>query len=388
MLYEEKEIMELIKCPCCQNKYTDPRIVECSSSFCMPCIDLLKKNGENGFKCPKCDDFHEMPHKGYIKNSTLAKLCNKQAELKQISDKKTTNTNKLAIGKLKVHQMPDSSYATEPMAVKVLYSGKTAVAHYNDRRDKLEIAVFDEDFCLLNQGIGWTGAYSVDCKLTAMESSSQIILCLNFRNKRLENQGLNTVDEDYCDDENTLSVVKRFDEKLNVMNKIWLDYCVGSIDTHESQLFCLSSDPNSNSCSLYIYNKNLVFLKRIGQSRAESPFYFPKSVSKMLVSENFFVLKRYNEIIVMDRDDGSIKTNFDFFGSDFFLNKVKSSILEYEQGTDELISYDFDGKSQILKLNMSDPNGRIKLVDCCDGKLLFLDAKANSLYFLNLTLKE
>ena len=384
MLYEEKEIIELIKCPYCKNKYTDPRIVECSSSFCMPCIDLLKKKGQNGFKCPECDDFHEMPQKGYIKNSNLAKLCNKQTELKQNSDKKTANKNKLAMGKLKVHQMPDSSYATEPMAVKLLYNDKTVVAHYNDRRDKLEIAVFDEDFCLLKKGIGWTGTCSAELKLTAMNYNPSIVLCLN---STFVNYGLSPDDEDYCEDKNSKCVVKLFDDRLNLMNKIWLDYSVGSIDTYDDQLFCLSSDQYSNSCSLYIYNRNLVFLKRIGQSHEDSPFYMPKSVIKLLVCEKFYVLsKRYNEIMVMDRDDGSIKSNFDFFGRDFFLNKVKNSILEHEKGSEELISYDLDGKSQKLKLNISDLNARIKLVDCLDGKLLFLDAKANSLYFLNLNL--
>ena len=79
MFYEEKEISELSLCPYCKNKYTDPRIVECSSSFCMPCIEFLTKNDENGFKCPVCDDFHETPKKGYLKNPNLAKLCDKKA---------------------------------------------------------------------------------------------------------------------------------------------------------------------------------------------------------------------------------------------------------------------------------------------------------------------
>ena len=119
MFYEEKEITELILCPYCKNKYTDPRIVECSSCFCMPCIELLTNNGEKGFKCPECDDFHEMPQKGYIKNPKLAKLCDKQAaavsrgslasslalqihDLKQNLDE-LANKNKLCIERIKEH---------------------------------------------------------------------------------------------------------------------------------------------------------------------------------------------------------------------------------------------------------------------------------------------
>ena len=119
MFYEEKEISELILCPYCKNKYTDPRIVECSSCFCMPCIEILTNNGEKGFKCPECDDFHEMPPKGYIKNPKLAKLCDKQAAPVsrgslasslglQIDDLKLNldelaNKNKLCIERIKEH---------------------------------------------------------------------------------------------------------------------------------------------------------------------------------------------------------------------------------------------------------------------------------------------
>ena len=79
MFYGETEIQELVICPCCVNKYDDPRLIECGSSFCMPCIEFLANEESNGFKCPVCDEFHEQPKKGYLKNTTLAKLCEKKA---------------------------------------------------------------------------------------------------------------------------------------------------------------------------------------------------------------------------------------------------------------------------------------------------------------------
>ena len=51
MIYEENQINEIIRCPYCKNKCNDPRIIECGASFCMQCIELLIKEGENGFKC-------------------------------------------------------------------------------------------------------------------------------------------------------------------------------------------------------------------------------------------------------------------------------------------------------------------------------------------------
>ena len=79
MFYEENEINELIICPYCKTKYNDPRLMECGDSFCMPCIEILINIGEKGFKCTECNDFHEMPPKGYLKNLKLAKLCEKRA---------------------------------------------------------------------------------------------------------------------------------------------------------------------------------------------------------------------------------------------------------------------------------------------------------------------
>ena len=80
LFYKENEISEDLTCPYCKNKYNDPRMVECCSSFCMPCIDLLMNQVGTGFNCPVCDDFHEKPPKGYLKNSNLAKICEKQAK--------------------------------------------------------------------------------------------------------------------------------------------------------------------------------------------------------------------------------------------------------------------------------------------------------------------
>ena len=79
LFYEETEISELVICPCCKNNYHDPRLIECGSSFCMPCIEFLTKSDTNGFQCPVCDKFHEQPKNGYLKNTTLTKLCDKKA---------------------------------------------------------------------------------------------------------------------------------------------------------------------------------------------------------------------------------------------------------------------------------------------------------------------
>ena len=74
MFYEENKVNEFVQCPCCKTKYIDPRIVECSSTFCMTCIENIFNNRFKGFRCPVCKDFHKKPEKGYIKNANLAKI--------------------------------------------------------------------------------------------------------------------------------------------------------------------------------------------------------------------------------------------------------------------------------------------------------------------------
>ena len=100
MFYEEKDIIEVIRCPYCKNKYNDPRFIECGASFCMPCIELLLKDGENGFKCPECEDFHEQPKKGYSKITNLSKLC--EIKAKEVSRGSLVDSLKAQLDEIKL----------------------------------------------------------------------------------------------------------------------------------------------------------------------------------------------------------------------------------------------------------------------------------------------
>ena len=102
MFYEENQIIEIIRCPYCKNKYEDLRFIECGVSLCMWCIDLLTKNGKNGFECPVCDDFHEKPKKGFGKIINLAKLCDIQAS--EVSRSTFANIFTLKMNEKKFHE--------------------------------------------------------------------------------------------------------------------------------------------------------------------------------------------------------------------------------------------------------------------------------------------
>ena len=100
MFYGETEIGELVICPYCKNKYNDPRLIECGSSFCMPCIESLTKIDTNGFQCPVCNEFHEQPKKGFLKNTTLSKLCEKKP--KKVSRSPIANSFETELDELKL----------------------------------------------------------------------------------------------------------------------------------------------------------------------------------------------------------------------------------------------------------------------------------------------
>ena len=101
MFYEENEIKALVTCPYCQNKYNDPRFIECGTTFCMECIELLTKTNENGFQCPECGVFHLKPANGYFKNNHLAKLCEKKASF--VSRGSISDTLRAQLDKLKLN---------------------------------------------------------------------------------------------------------------------------------------------------------------------------------------------------------------------------------------------------------------------------------------------
>ena len=73
MYYDEKEIAEHLKCPYCQDKLDDPRILPCGSSICCDCCIFLSKKITT-IKCKICMSLHEIPAGGFTKNLNLAKV--------------------------------------------------------------------------------------------------------------------------------------------------------------------------------------------------------------------------------------------------------------------------------------------------------------------------
>ena len=74
MFYEEKEINELIICPYCKLRYSDPRLLPCGLSLCFDCIQLLTDYDTNFISCA-CNSTHQIPNNGFLKNTGISRLA-------------------------------------------------------------------------------------------------------------------------------------------------------------------------------------------------------------------------------------------------------------------------------------------------------------------------
>jgi hypothetical protein len=132
-----------------------------------------------------------------------------------------------------------------------------------------------------------------------------------------------------------------------------------------------------NSQTIQVYDNYLVCVKKIGQMDPNLAFFIPDYVEKVEVSDDYFVFKDNGEIVLMDEYDGWVKTRFRFDGDDFLLDSATNRILVYNNESSQVVSYDFEGKSKTMRVSKS--SGSFKLVDCWNGKLLFLDSVSKSL---------
>ena len=163
MFFDENQMNEVVICPNCRNKFSDPRIVECSSSFCMSCVEFLIQRDENGFKCPVCKDFHEKPQKGWTKNHNLAKLCEKiasevsrgspaailkhQLDLMKSNLDELANKNKLCIERINEHcgkLRNEVELSSEVLVEKLLKEFKMELIGLIDNYEKKSLTNFNK----------------------------------------------------------------------------------------------------------------------------------------------------------------------------------------------------------------------------------------------------
>jgi hypothetical protein len=95
----------------------------------MPCIEFLTKEGTNGFQCPVCENFHEQPKKGYLKNPTLAKLC----------DKKANKVYRSSLGKAFEAQLDELKQSMDKLALENDLGADKIKEYYEDLRNEVQL---------------------------------------------------------------------------------------------------------------------------------------------------------------------------------------------------------------------------------------------------------
>ena len=134
--------------------------------------------------------------------------------------------------------------------------------------------------------------------------------------------------------------------------------------------------------TLYVYDSNLVFTKRIGQNNPAISFFLPSTASKMQVSTSYFVLFDTKEILFMDKHDGQVKRTLSIDNNGFLLNRLSNSMITFNNRLSKVISCDIDeDTAEEFNISIQNPNKHTKLVDCFNERLLFLDESSRCLYF-------
>ena len=110
-------------------------------------------------------------------------------------------------------------------------------------------------------------------------------------------------------------------------------------------------------------------------------YIISNSFNKLQICASFCIFLNTPEVLLADKNDGSIMKQFQIDSADFVLDHASNRILTYNNQSNQVVSYDFDGKSQKFNTNLKGSNQSIRLVGFLNEKLLFLDSVSNCIYF-------
>ena len=158
-----------------------------------------------------------------------------------------------------------------------------------------------------------------------------------------------------------------------------MNFEISYADAHEDKLYLLATRPDRKSRHIYVYDESLKLLDNIQLGISEGlPFYVPDSVTKMKITEKYFVFLDGTKVLLMDRDDGEIKRTFSIGCSDFVLDLSNDRVMAYDGKLGKLVCFDFQGESfAISNSNMKN----VELVSYAYDRFMFYDANSFCLYF-------
>jgi hypothetical protein len=92
MFYSEQDIVEHLSCPSCRQPFDAPNFLPCGNSLCSVCVFELY-NADMRSECGVCNEFHNLPRRGFPSNQTIVRLMEKKAA-EVYRNKTTTRLNK------------------------------------------------------------------------------------------------------------------------------------------------------------------------------------------------------------------------------------------------------------------------------------------------------
>lgn len=68
---------ELLRCPVCQQRLTEPKVLPCGHTACDACLDSLVtvECEQRTVKCPECSVDSKVPENGFPRNFKLIGAC-------------------------------------------------------------------------------------------------------------------------------------------------------------------------------------------------------------------------------------------------------------------------------------------------------------------------
>ena len=168
------------------------------------------------------------------------------------------------------------------------------------------------------------------------------------------------------------STIMKFDYNLKIQTNIGIGVVIMHANAHENKLYLLVTSSDRKSKHIHAIDEHIRLLLDIPLCSTESlPLYVPKSVSKMKVTENYFVFLDGTNVLLMDRLDGRVKRTFNINSSDFVLDLSADRLMAYDGKLGKLVCFGFEGES--FEIGTPGFKKNYDLVDYDHQRFVFFD---------------
>ena len=251
----------------------------------------------------------------------------------------------------------------ENILFKLLSNGNLCIANRNNNETMVKITVLDKELNKLAETPCPMFYLFRECQL--VELNNALFLCLyglqaganNFRSSK----------------------ITKYDFNLNVIDEMEFAFEINYADVHDDKLYLLGTSSDRKSRNIFVYDESLMFLENMPiSSREDEPFYVPDSVTKMKITEKYFVFLDGENVLLIDRLDEMIKRTFSIGSSDFLLDSSNDRIIAHDDELERLVCFNFEGESFEIPISKLK---NVELVDYAYERFVFYNADSFCLHF-------